>query len=278
MDNFLIGAFSGMTGVILSHPIDTIKTNIQKNDGILKSYEINSFSKLYRGILSPLLGVGIEKSIVFGIYTNMKNCFINYNIEKRYITSSKYVRENYKLPTYQIAICGGIAGLSASIIVSPYERIKILLQSGQNINKSTFQIKSLFSGLGMTFTREIPGFMIYFSTYENLKYYNFTRFNRDIELKYAFIYGGLSGALSWVFIYPQDRIKTIIQANNNISNKNTIQNIWKQISKNGISGLYRGFSFALARGILLHSGTFSMMEYLNMLYYAHLVVDTEFIW
>ncbi len=274
METFAIGAISGMSGVLLSHPIDTIKTNIQKNGGILNKSEINGFFKLYRGILSPLLGVGFEKSIVFGTYTHMKSYWIQRTIRKE---GYDFISNHYKIPTYQIAISGGIAGLTASIVVSPYERIKILLQSGQKVTKKCFQIRSLFSGLGMTFTREVPGFMIYFSTYENLKYYNFTSQNKAIDPGHAFIYGGMSGALAWIFIYPQDRIKTMIQANLNSGGKNqiNISGLWKQISQNGITGLYRGFSFALARGILLHSGTFATMEYLSMLFYAHLIVDSD---
>lgn len=274
METFAIGAISGMTGVLLSHPIDTIKTNIQKNGGILNKSEINSFFKLYRGILSPLLGVGFEKSIVFGTYTYMKQYWMNRAVRLGLTKSSNFSKD-YKLPTYQIALSGGIAGLTASMVVSPYERIKILLQSGNHLNKSNFQIRSLFSGLSMTFTREIPGFMIYFSTYENLKYYNFTSLGRNIDPSHAFIYGGMSGALSWLFIYPQDRIKTMIQSSNSASNKTCITTLWKQISQNGITGLYRGFSFALARGILLHSGTFAMMEYLSILFYAHLIIDED---
>ena len=65
-NNYCYGAISGMTGIILSHPIDTIKTHIQTGNNF-KTFNI-TIPNLYKGILSPLIGVGFEKAIVFGTY------------------------------------------------------------------------------------------------------------------------------------------------------------------------------------------------------------------
>jgi len=230
---YLKGCISGMSGIILSHPIDTIKTNWQTTNLQLFKY---NFSNLYRGITSPLIGVGIEKAIVFGTYNYCRN--MNYNI----VTS------------------GATSGLMASIIVSPYERIKILHQTNQLIDiKKCIKPSFIFKGLSTTFTREIPGFAIYFSTYEKLKEYFYTKNKNNITIPASFIFGGISGTMAWIFIYPQDRIKTIIQSSD-MNIMNTINMIYKN---GGIRHFYSGFSFAVARAILLHSGTFSMMEILN---------------
>ena len=234
---FAIGAISGMTGVCMSHPIDTIKTHIQ-NGTKLPSYTMKT---LYKGILPPLMGVGLEKAIVFGIYNNMQKKFNNNN--------RNCIGTN--------ALCGGIAGLSASLIVAPYERLKIHMQNGNKL--SNMPITSLFKGLNMTLIREFPGFAIYFSIYEQLKYKYFTGYNKEITPAASFLFGGLSGSMAWVFIYPQDRIKTLIQSNNS---PKSITDYIKFIKNDG-GGFYKGFSFALYRAILLHSGTFTTMEILT---------------
>jgi solute carrier family 25 carnitine/acylcarnitine transporter 20/29 len=226
-NNYIKGCISGMCGIIISHPIDSIKTHYIINTNY--NYNIRN---LYRGILSPLIGVGIEKAIVFGTYN--------------------YFRKDYNIP-----ISGGIAGLAAAIIVSPYERIKIMKQTNQHINISP---SFLFKGLSATFTREIPGFAIYFSTYEGLKKYYYTNNNINISIPASFIFGGISGSVAWIFIYPQDRIKTIIQTNNNNSIKEIIYTTYKL---GGLRHFYSGFSFAIMRAILLHSGTFCTMEILS---------------
>lgn len=233
---YIKGCVSGMSGIILSHPIDSIKTHLQTNNSKPFNYTLTN---LYRGITSPLIGVGIEKALVFGTYN--------------------YCRRN----DINIPMSGAIAGLIASIIVSPYERIKILRQTNQSISmKMCLSPTFLFKGIGTTFTREVPGFTIYFSTYEKLKTYFFTSRNQDINLISSFLFGGISGTMAWIFIYPQDRIKTIIQ-NDIKHNSNVLKLIETIYITGGLRHFYSGFSFAVGRAILLHSGTFCMMELLN---------------
>jgi solute carrier family 25 carnitine/acylcarnitine transporter 20/29 len=238
-----MGAISGMTGILISHPVDTIKTNIQKNGKLVKS-EIKG---LYRGILSPLIGVGFEKAIVFGMYNKTQNIFVN---------------PDKSIPLVN-AISGSVAGLSASLIVTPYERIKILLQNGNILSREQFKLSSLYRGLSMTFTREIPGFAIYFTVFEWLKYNINIKKEIQPSVFHSFIYGGISGATAWVFIYPQDRIKTILQSSMQITSNNKNSSIKTIIQNISAGGIYKGFSWALYRGLLLHSGTFAMMEYLT---------------
>lgn len=232
---YINGGISGITGVILSHPIDTIKTHIQSGKGNLSHFTLRT---LYKGLSAPLIGVGIEKAIVFGTYN--------------------YVFSN----TANIPLSGAVAGFTAAVVVSPYERIKI--QKQQGIKFQLTNIKSLFNGLSATFTREIPGFAIYFSVFESLKKRTLKNTNKN-ELPHilSFAYGGISGLSAWIFIYPQDKIKTIIQSYSG----NTKYNIRKIITdlyyEGGYKIFYKGFSWAAYRAILLHSGTFGMMEILT---------------
>lgn len=241
-DYYIKGAFSGMFGILLSHPIDTIKTHIQTGKP-LSTFKFN-ITNLYKGLSAPLFGVGIEKAIVFGTY--------NY-FQKQ--TASK-------LGSASIPVSGAIAGLTAALVVSPYERLKILKQNSQKIMFSDLSPSFMFKGLSATFTREVPGFAIYFSVYEALKYNTFTKYNCDITYLHSFLYGGLSGITAWLFIYPQDRIKTILQANANSDGR--FSNVMREIyAKGGIKHFYSGFSWAVMRAMLLHSGTFCMMEVLT---------------
>ena len=233
-NNYMKGCISGMTGILLSHPLDSIKTHKQTSTNVFK-YNIPN---LYRGITSPLIGVGIEKALVFGTYNYCKS-------------------QNLNIP-----LSGAISGLVAAIVVSPYERIKILRQTNQSISLKMIMSPSfMFKGIGTTFTREVPGFAIYFATYEKLKTYFFTSKNKEINLPSSFIFGGLSGTMAWIFIYPQDRIKTIVQ--NEMKSTNIYQLIKSIYNAGGLMHFYKGFSFAVGRAILLHSGTFCTMEILN---------------
>jgi solute carrier family 25 carnitine/acylcarnitine transporter 20/29 len=247
LDYYMNGAASGMFGILLSHPIDTIKTHIQTGNAF-NTFKFN-IRNLYKGLTAPLLGVGIEKAIVFGTY--------NYCYKQS---------QNFGLNIYStIPISGAIAGLSASIVVTPYERFKILKQSSQKVSKNDISLGFLFKGLSATFTREVPGFAIYFSVYEALKYNTFTKYGNDIGYLHSFVYGGLSGTMAWIFIYPQDRIKTILQSEGAITgNGSGFVKVMNEIyAKGGIKYFYSGFNWAVCRAMLLHSGTFCMMEILN---------------
>ena len=233
-NNYIKGCISGMFGIILSHPIDSIKTHYQTTKGSRFSYSIPN---LYRGITSPLVGVGIEKAIVFGTYNYCRDKHLN------------------------TPLSGAISGLAASLIVSPYERIKIMKQTGQGVTvKNIISPSFLFKGLSATFTREVPGFAIYFSTYEWLKHRFYTSSECEITIPSSFLFGGISGTMAWIFIYPQDRIKTVLQSTITSSIRDIIYNTY---SNGGLRQFYSGFSFAVGRAILLHSGTFCMMEILS---------------
>lgn len=233
---YLKGAIAGMTGILLSHPIDSVKTHIQTGNA-LRDFKLG-FRNLYRGLLPPLLGVGLEKAVVFGTYNYFNNQLDN------------------------IPLAGAIAGFSAAVIVAPYERLKILRQNKIGVNRQELTMKFLFRGLGATWTREIPGFAIYFSVYESLKYRNHTQHGQDIKLYNSFFYGGIAGVAAWIFIYPQDRIKTILQASN-ASGLGINKIILDIYNAGGLRHFYSGFSWAVARAMLLHSGTFCMMEFLS---------------
>lgn len=213
--SFGYGYLGGMAGIVVSHPFDTMKTHIQEAKPVPRS-----LMQLYRGVSAPIFGVGLEKAIVFGVYHN-----------------------TYKL-TNSYALSGGLSGLTASLVVTPFERLKILWQTGQRYSGG------LFKGMGATLTRETPGFAIYFSIYERLK----ARDGQDFKPVSGFLYGMLAGAGAWVFIYPQDRIKTHIQANREMGYRQAISDI---LAKGHI---YRGFSLALLRAVPLHATAFMTIE------------------
>ena len=108
-NNYFKGAMSGMFGIALSQPIDAIKTHYQVNKNVKFQYSLRNF---YKGVTSPLLGVGLEKAMVFGTYNYLKNDM-----------------------KCNVAVAGGISGVIDSAVVTPYERIKIISQTNHKITK-----------------------------------------------------------------------------------------------------------------------------------------------
>jgi solute carrier family 25 (mitochondrial carnitine/acylcarnitine transporter), member 20/29 len=234
MNEYLYGSIGGLTGTIFSHPFDTIRIRSQLKLPLqfsYKSYQQQKpihnyvsylFKKLYCGIKSPLIGIGLEKTIIFGVYNQL---------------NKKY--DNPYIASY-------IAGLSSCFIVTPVEKIKIHFQSSNN---SKLEFKTLYRGFLPTLFREPPGYLIYFYSYNLLSNIHQKKIG-NINYLNIMMYGGLSGCASWLFIYPFDHIKTIKQELNY-----SFKDIHKFIIKKPYK-YYNGFSLAILRAFPLHAGVF----------------------
>jgi solute carrier family 25 carnitine/acylcarnitine transporter 20/29 len=239
LNDFTYGIFGGLSGTLISHPFDTIKSRIQSNKATTIKQAVK-IGKLYSGITPPLVGIMLEKSIVFGFYEKSKYWGLN----------------NFW--------SGLVGGLMSTIIVTPVDRLKInyqnqelKLQNMENIKK-ILAPKNLYKGFTPTIFRETPGFGIYFSTYNYLT----NNFNSTNNNGKTFLFGALSGLSAWIFIYPSDLIKTKYQSTHNeLSLPNTIGKIWSTNNSSNnpvqaIKNFYKGFNLAILRAIPLHGGVF----------------------
>ena len=216
MPEFINGYIGGILGVVISHPIDTCKSRVQS--GLVNTFaDAVRLKHFYRGITAPLVGVPIEKSIVFGFYNLAREQGLN------------------------IPCSGAIGGFMSTIIVTPIEYIKINRQTAIN----SIKIRNIYKGLIPTMLRESMGFCIYFTSYEYLNLDN-------KSLVKTFLYGGLAGLFSWIFIYPIDLVKTQ-QQTYQLTVKQIITAIY---TKHGTKGFYRGFHYSAIRAVPLHGGVF----------------------
>lgn len=136
----------------------------------------------------------------------------------------------------------------STLIVTPIEYVKVNLQNKTPL--SSLKISNIYKGFIPTVCRETPGFGIYFTAYNYMN----NNYNKSKSYFNNFIFGGLSGLFAWIFIYPSDLVKTIKQ---DVTNTKSLQQIILDIyNKNGLKGFYKGFHFAAARAVPLHSGVF----------------------
>jgi len=208
--NFYSSILGSVIGTILTHPLDTLKTNFQVSKySLLKTF--NDFNKqnkgkliknYYRGLKLPLLAIPLEKGFVFNL-------------------------DNYLYDKYNNRfLSGSISGVNAGILVNIIENIKLNQQIKRNI-KNISKVSLLTKGLPLTMFREGLGYGIYFYSYHN--YYH-----KSLN---SFLAGGLSGLTAWVLIYPFDRIKTLIQT----GHKMNIQ--WNTLYHGSSISFIRAFLF-----------------------------------
>lgn len=198
-NEFIAGLFSGITQVIVGHPLDTIKVNKQNN------IKINS--RLYQGITYPLISnsliVGLQfdlyyryNAIIDGIITSMILTPLDYyKINKQNnnnISFSKMIknmpksypitclRESLALSiyfggydmmrkkNYNPLVAGGLAGVASWLFTFPIDTIKTRIQSGSNF-KQALKERNFWKGINITLGRALIVNSLGFYVAEHIK-------------------------------------------------------------------------------------------------------------
>ncbi|KAK0082466.1 hypothetical protein PV325_010349 [Microctonus aethiopoides] len=267
--DFAAGFLGGCAGLAVGYPLDTIKVHIQtQNMGnpqfrgtwhcfqcILAKDSIRGF---YRGMSSPIAGVAFVNAIVFGIYGQ----------------AQKYSKNPENLSSHFLA--GAAAGLAQSPVVAPLELIKTKLQLQESNGKKKYSgpinclckiyrqsgILGIFRGLNVTAVREVPGYGLYFFTYEALTRNNsLIKINQPISTLHMLLAGGLSGIVSWVFTYPIDVIKSRLQADKNSRYVGAIDCLKKSLNEEGVGCLFKGLNSTILRAFPTNAATFTVVNW-----------------
>ena len=220
----LPGFFQGLTRVSISYPADVVKVQMQKQlfpntyltvKHILK----NDISKFYRGSSIAYLTISLERSLQF------------YYLEK--------FQKNYNpfLSGFIVSILSSIYNLPIQYLTTNIALIKKTDNITVNKFIKTTSIKNMYKGYLVETPKNIIGSTVYLGSYMKL------RSMSENKTLYPF-FGGLSGIIVWLLIYPLDTIKTELQTTMNINIKNTIYDRYK---KYGIKSFYKGITPVLIR-------------------------------
>lgn len=126
------GLMFGVTSAIIGQPFDSVKTKMQAQKAYMEGGMIHTFKKviktegvigLYRGILPPLLGSSLFRSIQFGAYNFSYTHFTHSDAWTRKPISYTYGLEPRCL------ISAFFAASMRSIVECPLEYVSILLVS-----------------------------------------------------------------------------------------------------------------------------------------------------
>ena len=121
-------------------------------------------------------------------------------------------------------------------------------------------LTGFYKGFWVTFNRDFYSCGLYFYIYFKIKdYYEEQNSLTSLKLLMA---GGLSGVLTWLFTYPFDTLKTLIQTH---PGENTLKQIeaYKLLESNNenvISSLFKGVTPTLIRAFLVNAVIFYVNE------------------
>lgn len=255
--------------VAVGHPFDTTKVKLQTSneftsamDCVRKTIAREGFRGLYRGMLTPLLFV----TPLFA------TCFWGYEMGCKLIRKSSNVPEGVPLSLAQISVAGGFSALPTTVLMTPIERVKVLLQT-QKIDPITGKrpfsgpvsvvghlyktggMASIYRGTFATLLRDVPGSVAYFGVYEWLK----ARLNTtpgELNKGAVLFAGGMAGVANWSISIPPDVLKSRLQAAPEGTYKGLSDVFFKLVREEGPFALFRGFVPIMARAFPANAATF----------------------
>lgn len=270
---YVAGLLAGVATVAIGHPFDTIKVKMQKHNTVAHGITYrNSFhctarilktegiKGLYRGATSSFVGMAFESSLLFGMYSQIKQ--------------SLQGSAQGAGPQLQVIIpSAAYSGAIISFILCPSELVKCRMQvqgtdslvpmsrrydSSLDCALKTVKndgVRGIFRGGFTTLLRESIGNAVFFSIYEHVRYHMHLHLKSAspdhrnlIDVGVGIASGGLGGIAFWSAVLPLDVAKTIIQtAPDNNSSRNPFQVLSSIYRRAGLKGCYVGLGPTIVR-------------------------------
>ncbi|KAF7310099.1 hypothetical protein MIND_00383200 [Mycena indigotica] len=271
VNELLAGSVGGAAQVLVGQPLDTVKTRAQiapsscckgPMDIVAQTIRKEGVLALYKGMLSPLLGIAGVNSLLFASYG----------------ASKRLVSPFGQLTLQQTALAGAMAGAANAVLASPVEMFKVRMQ-GQYGGAGDKRLrvvaremwtqwgfrKGVMRGYWVTVAREIPAYAGFYTAYEFSKRKFAARYGTQNLPVWALLASGSTGGIAyWLACYPLDVIKSRIQLRETPPTGDPLQYIAREfraiVAESGWTGLFRGLSPSLLRSIPAAASTFAAFE------------------
>ncbi|KAG2180019.1 hypothetical protein INT43_003806, partial [Umbelopsis isabellina] len=256
-----IGWVGGAAGILVGSPLDVLKARLQApryeipgtantpppaltaTQTMRNLVQMEGFSSLFKGVLSPIVGLAGLNAILF----------VSYGSILRFLNRSNSVGSDptslgvYPPSLSQVFVAGCGAGIACFLLSTPTDLVKIQAQMHRG-HRSTMQvardifrrggITGFFQGGMITITRDAPSYGVYFAAYEGIKR-SLKVVDGDATGENAWkllLAGGLAGTISWASIYPLDVVKSrmqmqIVQPRHDSSSSHSYQAVPQQSRK-----------------------------------------------
>lgn len=233
----IASGFSGIFEVLVSHPLDRVKTELQimtlnnanKNQnnlnpsiksGIQNIYKNNKIRGFYSGILPRLAGI-VPMRLMYWSTMTYSSDFVKQNNTEINTSINNFLPNNISKFVINL-IPGLMTGLAQSIIDNPIEVAKIKLMTGS----SHIKITNLYQGFSY-----LVGRNILFAIPVTYSIKNYGKEN-------PFLAGAIGGIIGSIISHPLDVIKTEIQRHKTDNTKKiTLTNLVLSNPKSLMTGL-----------------------------------------
>jgi solute carrier family 25 (mitochondrial carnitine/acylcarnitine transporter), member 20/29 len=186
-------------------------------------------------------------------------------------------------PRWSLVAAATSTGFTESLLYTPFEVIKVRMQTQHNTRLSNWQcvqqvygqngLRGLYRGLVPFAQREMMGNTAYFMAYETGKQFLLDKFvhaypHLTPEQRHARTYqsiavaGGYAGFMYWLVVFPVDTIKSVMQADRlDKPRYRGVADCASQLYKEGgVPRFFRGISPSLVRAFPANAITFVAFE------------------
>ncbi|KAG0144234.1 hypothetical protein CROQUDRAFT_672496 [Cronartium quercuum f. sp. fusiforme G11] len=253
---FSAGAIAGVTELLCLYPLDVVKTRIQLQGKVVvagqdsyngmidcfqKIIKTEGFGRLYRGLVPPLMLEAPKRAVKFAANDFWGSTY------RRMLGTDK-MTQNLSLLT------GLSAGATESVVVVPFELVKIRLQDRNSTYKGPLDVVikivktngvfGLYQGLESTFWRWWNGG--YFASIFKIKAMMPKPDSKAREITNNFISGSLGGCLGTMLNTPFDVVKSRLQNATPLAGQTpkygwTYPALVTIAREEGVGALYKGF-------------------------------------
>ncbi|XP_056383057.1 solute carrier family 25 member 45 [Hyla sarda] len=280
-NEFIAGWISGALGIVVGHPIDTVKVRLQTLsryrgivDCIVKTYKKETILGFYKGMGFPVGSVAVSNSLMFGSYSNAL----------LYITGTECKDWKNRPQNQHVFVAGCISGWVQVYFTAPVDLIKVRLQNQTQSFKrkaktdnlqaryhgpfhcavsilKTEGITGLYRGSTALLFRDVPTCGIYFLTYKVICEW-MTSDGKTPDPWTMLFAGGCAGTLGWASANPLDVIKSRLQMDGiqGVQYRGIFDCISKSIKQEGFCVLCKGLTANSLRAFPVNAVTFLSYE------------------
>jgi solute carrier family 25 carnitine/acylcarnitine transporter 20/29 len=265
------GVLFGLTSPLVGHPIDTLKTQMQAGVGYQRGGAFATLATLvrnegvlalYRGILPPLLGSSIFRSVQFSAYGAAMGSLQDSPAARAVIPGTFGLER-------RVLLCGLFASTARALIETPLEYIKVRQQTGQRwlaapsaaqaLAHPLRELAACYRGFGISWLRTVGLMTAFFVQVDHLE-----RHHHELvatPLLGPFLKGGVCATTGWMIVWPFEVLKNRVQANTEGFGPEVgwVTRARGIVARTGVRGLFRGIGPGVARSLIANGS--SMVVY-----------------
>lgn len=264
--DFFAGFVGGAVQVLVGQPFDLVKIRMQTGqfsnmyEAVTQTLKKEGALAFYKGSSAPFFGVGACVSLQFYAFHEAKRQLAPWS---------------QSFPG--IYACGAAAGFANTVLTSPVEHVRILMQAQRSAKgqysgsldaaKSIWRqhgTVKLYRGATITALREIQAYGTWFLTFEYLIHTQVKQGikREDISTWKLMLYGALAGEALWIASYPLDLIKSKVQSEPIVGSryKGALDAARQTLATQGLRDFWTGIMPTLLRALPASACTFASVE------------------